>query len=159
MTIAARYQRWVQSSYNASKYELDFLITVRELGRIDIALLRKDEKIMSTAAVATQKLDSHRTMSYFWTLGANDVVRTIQHRLGSNSVPPVCYAMVDNVKKIFEKISIPLNAAKQQEACSIKIAYPIIHERHGTGWYVPEEGIVTRKELSDSLLAMLEQLH
>jgi hypothetical protein len=59
----------------------------------------------------------------------------------------------------FERLRMPLakfEAAGRHKKTDLKIAYPALNSQHGIAWQVSENTFISRGELADEFLALLE---
>jgi hypothetical protein len=163
-----RYSEWVSISFATARFEPFLPVTIQMLGRLDCHLIVEDARFaglsmderdqIPEALRATDRL----TLSYLWVLGAYEAVRTI-HQRASRTEPPLGDKMVGEIadtKKRFARLRMPL--AKMEPASAhqddSRIGYPAFHPRFGTAWQVAAELFISRRELSDALQEVLQQL-
>lgn len=166
-------KRWVLASHAIGKIGADPLggyiaYEIQSLGRTDIrlreeyrgieALFRQPEEEPSFA------LDDYLDLSRLWVLGAYELVRSLDGCIAAGlwSPPADIADQMKKVKRMFAAVRIPL--AKFEPAGGRKatpgdlIAEPVFVPREGAAWNIgassPE--IVTRAELADALLELLE---
>ncbi len=164
----ARNQRWVGGSFALAMFEKFMVPVAQQLGRLDCQLLAEDQRYMALSQDNREtieeaiRFDHQLTMSYLWVLGAYELVRTVDQRardnlalLGSDQRDAIT-----QVKQRFARLRVPL--AKMEPAAAFRdtdtaIAYSALVRDHGIGWLIGSTGI-TRKELADDLLALLDKL-
>ena len=142
------------------------MMVVQGLGRLDVSLVEEDQSFVSEfdknegSIEEALKLTDRFTLSYLWVLGAYELVRSICQRLDKNKdtvSPDVAQSFV-TLKKQFNRIRVPL--AKMEAASGYKtdshIAYPAIDFEKGIAWQLNQTDFITRKDLADQLLAVLE---
>lgn len=165
--MVERVQRWVSAGLKVAPIEKMMLPVVHALGQKDCELIQRDQMALfafsQIEARAIQSTDRHAiefndllTQSYFWVLGAYEIIRSICERLDGDSRQKEAR----DAKHIFERVRMPL--AKMATANRYKadspIAYPALNMRHGIAWQVQKDVFVTRFELSETFLSFLEGL-
>lgn len=156
-----RYKRWVDASHKFARIEPFFTILIQNLGRVDsrlvwedLAFLKLTEEQMGTIE-SSVALTDRTTLSYLWVLGSYEFVRTLAQRLAGLPL----HEEVVRVKHEFNRLRIPL--AKFEAASRSRddspIAYPAINFQDGTAWQLGSETFITRLELSNQLLDMVER--
>lgn len=167
-----RLQRWINSSSGLAAIE-DFMIVVAQgLGRLDVRLIEDDRKLCETIKLPLEQRDitdeSVRitegfTISYLWVLGAYELVRAVNQRLVDNSglFDEELKTNVNEVKLLFERLRIPLakfEPSRRHRDTDDYIAYPIIHREIGVSWQLSQTVYMSRSELSEKLLDLLEKI-
>ena len=161
-----RYTRWWNSSLKIlSKLEPNAISIVQQLGRLDIKLIKMSKRHHPQSKSDNDILsefDEYLTLSYLWVLGAYEISRIIHKRCMDNKslFPQDILDKAESTKHYFERVRIPL--AKLEKARRFKhtdnrIAFPR-NSRKGLGWEVSKKTFITRKELSNSLLKLLETM-
>ena len=163
-----RISSWVKNSFAAARFEQFLPVTIQMLGRLDCHLIAEDARFVSLASEVREgipealRLNDRFTLSYLWVLGAYEVIRTIHQR-----VPQVVdldggvASEIVTTKRRFARLRIPLakmEPARAHEDTDGPIAYPALHPTLGTAWQVAPEAFISRRELSDLLLTVLEHL-
>lgn len=101
-------------------------------------------------------------LSYLWVLGAYEVIRALAQRLlGDAAVPLDCREQLENAKRLFERVRIPLakgEAASRYAKTDRPFAFPTSVSSVGIGWPVNEELTITRRELSQAFRGVLRCL-
>ena len=140
---------------------------VQGLGHLDSSLIVDDESFLSdfenkrNSIDESIKLTERFTLSYLWVLGSYELVRSICQRIGENRVvvSDETAQRFRELKKEFNRLRVPL--AKMEPASVHKntdshIAFPALDPQKGIAWQVSEDVFVTRRDLADRLLAVLE---
>jgi hypothetical protein len=163
-----RYVRWVKASKVLEKARPYMLVVAQGLGRLDAKLISEDARPTQApgdpvaATAEGLRLMDHLTLSYLWVLGAYELVRTIDQRCREDPslFPPPTKAQLTSLKHLFERLRIPLakmEPAKRYRQTDGPIAFPAIHQTRGLAWQVSSDHFIPRRDLSDALLAFLEQ--
>ncbi len=162
-----RLKRWVDSSHCLAKIE-DFMVsTVQYLGRLDIKLTEDDKKFLSLSLkergtiAESLKLTERLTISYLWILGVYELIRTIAQR--SNNTNLWNEALIQEIKEFkndIARLRMPLAKMEPSEKhnTDYAIAYPYIHKTDGISWRVSQDKYITRKEISENFLSLLEKI-
>ena len=164
-----RLNRWVNSSHVLSKFE-PFMITVAQgLGRLDVKLIQYDQRFCGLPLEERNTIEEallftdHMTLSYLWVLGAYELMRSIDQRCRDK----LCLLenqLIEKVKEVkleFERIRIPLakfEPSRRHQKTDSAIAFPAIHIEFGASWHISYNKYVSRRELSDTLLDLLENM-
>lgn len=105
---------------------------------------------------ATLQLNDRMTQSYLWVLGGYELIRSATQRMAGRPLE----SEFRSVKNQFNRLRIPLakfEAASRHPEDS-PIAFPALNEHYGAAWQLGRDEFITRRELSDSLLALAERL-
>lgn len=160
MNSLPRFHRWVNSSHTAAKYETFMVVSIQGLGRLDHDLYEQDKLISKNPEALSLggdpgALSYHITLSYLWVLGAYEVIRSMRQRIKDLGVQDE--ALTTLLRK-FERLRMPLakfEVAHRHKKDS-RIAYPALNSQYGIAWQVSENTFISRGELADELLALLE---
>lgn len=156
-----RFKRWVHASHKFGRIEPFFSILIQNLGRVDSRLVFEDsvflkltEEQMGTIECGIALTD-RMTLSYLWVLGGYEFVRTLAQRLAGQPFKDE----VVSVKHAFNRLRIPLAKfeAASRSPDDSPIAYPAINSEDGIAWQLGRETFITRLELSNQLLDMVER--
>lgn len=100
------------------------------------------------------------SLSYFWVLGAYELVRVLDERTRKGD--PFCsktFPEINGLKHEFERIRIPLaklEASRRNKATDFQTAIPIFDFiKEGSSWIVAPNVAISRRELADKLLHQL----
>jgi hypothetical protein len=108
-------------------------------------------------------LGDHLTLSYLWVLGAYEIIRALDQRSREDEqFLPELKERLKKLKHEFERIRIPLakfEAATRHRETDSHIAYPAINTEKGIAWRVSVDVWITRRDLSDSMLELLESIN
>ena len=145
--------------------------TIQGLGTMDIELAVFDAHLVAgfdalddmsddKKVAHAQLLTRHITHSYLWVLGAYEIVRSIAQRYfeGDRKAPDLLG--IKEVKNQFARLRMPLAKYEAAKASSedSPIAYPAFNRDKGVAWQIGAELFVTREELADALLNLLEHM-
>ena len=143
------------------------VVVLQGLGRLDTALTEADKIFLADfektrdSLEESLKLNERFTLSYLWVLGAYELVRTICQRIKEKGsvVPEELAGEFVSLKKEFNRLRVPV--AKMEPASGHKntdshIAYPAINTAKGIAWQVAQDVFITRQDLADRLLSVLE---
>ncbi|PWF74122.1 hypothetical protein CBX98_00240 [Vibrio sp. T9] len=159
-----RNNRWVAASMVASKIETFMLIPLQGIGKLDSKLVVADNNFLSKKELSPlfDGLDEHITLSYLWVLGAYELVRTLEQSARDGNIYLVQYKEdLKELKQMFARVRIPLakfEAAGKHKRTDSNIAYPGYNTELGVAWQVTKETWISRRELSDGMLQLLETI-
>jgi len=161
--------RWITGGNRAAHFELHMMITVQGLGSLDRELTAFDRFLVTNveeiyaypddqAIGHAVLLTRHLTLSYLWVLGAYEVIRSIDQRFFSgNPNGPDTYE-IKATKRQFSRLRVPLAKyeAERRSPGDSSIAYPALSAAHGAAWMLSESVLISREELAEAFLTMLE---
>jgi len=167
LEASERWERWLKVSIGLLRFEQQMMPLVQQLGRLDIRLIEADDWWAPRFASGTltseenSELHGHITLSYLWLLGAYEFIRTLCQRVRSDDpmTPPDVRAKVQHTRNLFERVRIPLAKMEKSRRFGREdhaTAYPGMHKSMGVAWKVNDVTWVSRRQLSDSLLEVLE---
>lgn len=164
-----RFAKWVKASHGLSKFEPFMIPVAQGLGNLDAKLIVEDDRYLKLPQASrdtieeSMKLTERFTLSYLWVLGTYELVRTLTQRcrengnlLGENLVQEII-----KLKQDIERLRIPLakmEPSRRHRKTDAPIAYPTIHNEFGISWRVSQNTYITRREISDNFLSLLEQI-
>jgi hypothetical protein len=162
MNDVPRFHRWVKASFATTRYERFMPVTVQGLGRLDKDLFKQDKKLLAGLDLYQDGGDPgaisyHLTLSYLWVLGVYEVLRSINQSCRNSGNKD---DQIDSVLRKYERLRIPLakfEPAKKHKDTDSKIAYPSINPQVGIAWQLGDDFHVSRADLSDSFLELLER--
>jgi hypothetical protein len=166
-----RSERWALASINIGKIENYIIIIVQGLGELDTKLILEDERLLKKIPQnpedpdwfqTSRDLGSQITLSYLWVLGAYELIRTLDQRCREkpDAFGEIINKRINETKKIFERIRMPLaklEPAHRFTPSDSSIAFPTMGAQ-GTAWQINENTFVNRRDLSDMLLALFEEI-
>lgn len=140
---------------------------IQSLGRLDVKLIAEDAGFLKDFEIKINNLEANDllndriTISYLWVLGAYESIRTICQRIRENEnlVSSDIAEKFNNLKRKFNRLRVPLakmEPASTHRATDSHIAYPGININLGIAWQVAEKTLISRRELSDEFLEVLE---
>lgn len=147
---------------------LEFLLGT--LAMLDEELYLRDQrhKEMAQAPSGTKPAEwadvNHAIgRSYLWVLGAYEAIRTLDQRfrdLGSSALGR--RGATKTLKHRFERLRVPLaklEPSNRHKATDYAFPRPGIDDERGIAWEVSIGVVISRSQLSDEFLAILEDLH
>ena len=138
------------------------------LGRLKCQLIAEDLRFLQLTQEVRDTiheslhLSERFTLSYLWVLGAYELIRTLDQRCNANVslLGAELTQSVRNLKHTMERLRMPL--AKMEPArrhhSDSPIAYPCISSKLGVAWQLAADTFVSRRELSDALLQLTEDI-
>lgn len=161
-----RIKRWVTAARIFTPVELPLSFLGSSLGKLDVELISKDITLAKQACKIEGggmiiAFGEELTLSYLWVLGAYEFVRVLSQRAREEEpFFKTQFPQVDRVKRNFERLRIPLaklEPAKRHKKTDFRIPFPIFdHKRQSTAWAVGPGVCISRRELADELLDLLE---
>lgn len=163
-----RWGRWVKVSVGLGRFEQEMMWGIQQIGRIDVRLIQADEKWTQRFGAGalspneTSGVGEHITASQHWVLGAYEFIRTLCDRLNNDDIektPEDVRQRAEEVKRKFARLRMPL--AKMEPASKFSkedwsAAKSGMLPGKGVSWKVNETTTISRIELSDALLEVLE---
>jgi hypothetical protein len=161
-----RRARWVYTSYALAKVEPYMVLLAQQLGRLDAKLILEDNRyshLLPAQRESTQEclqLDERLALSYLWVLGSFELLRTLLERIGNGTTQfdASVTKKVEAVKKKIAQLRSPLAKLKNTSG-EATIPYPSLHEQLGISWRISETTYISRRELSESFLDLLEYMY
>ncbi|PYD05283.1 hypothetical protein DND90_16255 [Pseudomonas syringae pv. maculicola] len=162
-----RFDRWVMVSIGMARFEEHLMGLIQDMGQLDADLCSTDAKFVNShpeqqvALYDHHSIQSHRTQSYLWVLGAYEILRTLAQKIreGRSDDPPEVGAKINNARDRFSRVRVPLakfEAEKRHKATDNAIAYPGLDLKYGIAWQLNDNEVISRQELSDVFLEALE---
>jgi len=164
-----RLRRWIYVSHGLANIEKYAIISVQEIGRLDCICIEGDTRICSSLGNETDisknllRDNDHFLFSKLWVLAAYELIRVISkhYRKKSRIIDKTLYSKIESVEKKFLRLRVPLakfESAKHHEKTDFGFAHPMIAPKYGCGWIISKDLIITRRELSDELLIIFEEI-
>lgn len=158
---AERNARWINASLGLVSFNQWAIITAQGLGTLDSKLIKDDEGVVLTGNPKSQfqDLTGHVFTSQLWVIGAYELVRTMSQDARDESSPlSPFFREINHLKNKINRLRVPLAKmeASQKNRGDSPIAMPGYNLVDGASWQLEEDFWITRKELSDELLALLE---
>jgi hypothetical protein len=186
MAPKSRAERWVRSSFGLAGADLwlarnragitsnaQLVVLLQGLGRMDVELI--DDALVARENINAQttspetlsqaqisQFDRHIYQSFLWVLAAYELIRTLDQicRKDPTVYGPALSKDINRFKQSIERIRIPL--AKLETAdrypSDFPMAYPVWGTQKGVAWQVDPSTIITRIDLSDELLSLVEKM-
>ena len=160
-----RFQRWLSASKALSDLEIWLGFVTSSLGRLDCTLIARDNQVLAqrrplVGGGHVYDTSESLSLSYFWVLGAYELVRVISQRAREGD--HFCltnFSGVNKLKQDFERIRIPLaklEPSKKNKTTDFRTAIPIFDSKSSsTAWLVAPNVVIRRRELADNLLDFL----
>ncbi len=161
---ASRLKRWVDVSHKFSAIDDMMIVTIQGLGRMDAQLVSIDEKIMvdKNLYYLTLGFNDQFTSSYLWVLGAFEIVRTLHEKARfDQSFFPRYVQDLKTLKDKFSRLRIPLAKFSPHDKhleTDVGIAIPSFHKELGVAWRVSKSDWINRRDLSDQMLELFEEM-
>ena len=165
-----RHRRWMKASNALGAIELFTVPIVRGLGKLDAKLIAEEKRFselpseLQETSHEQEALNECYVLSFLWVLGAYEMIRTLDQRC--QDYPwlvdePLVASRIKSIKRSFERLRVPL--AKMEQARRYKdtdypIAYPTSCTELGTSWHVSDTLVISRRELSDKFLDLIEDM-
>jgi hypothetical protein len=164
-----RFRRWVESSHALARIEPFMVPIAQGLGRLDIDLIQGDQRFSNLSQEERSSIDestrltNHMTSSYLWVLGAYELVRAVVQRCRKNPhlLGSQLTSKATDVRDAFERLRIPLakfEPSNRHQKTDSPIAYPALHKELGASWHIAADVFISRRELSNILLTLLEEM-
>lgn len=158
---AERNGRWVNASFGLVPFNQWAMISVQNLGSLDSKLIKDDEGVVLNGHPKNQlqDLSGHIFCSQLWVIGAYELVRTMSQSARDESSPLKPFSRkINDLKNKINRLRVPLAKmeASQKNRDDSPIAMPGYNLADGVSWQLGEDFWITRKELSDEMLALLE---
>lgn len=162
-----RFEKWVMVSIGLARFEPYLVSLVQDMGQLDTSLCATDASLVRGDPEQQNTLhdfdfiQSHRTQSYLWVLGAYEILRTLAQRIreGQSDDPSEVAERVNSARDRFARVRVPLakfEAAGRHKTTDNHVAYPGVDFKYGIAWEVNENEVISRQELSDVFLEALE---
>ncbi len=158
-----RLERWVSASHALASIEQFMIVPAQQLGRLDCKLLAESPSFINAGTDLERALafQEHLTLSYLWVLGGYELVRTMAQRYHEDPklVSDELARRTNRVKKDFERVRIPLakfEPSRSNRGIDSAIAWPAYHAEHGVAWQLAPNVFVSRRQLADGFLELLE---
>lgn len=173
----ARYERWVHASHVLDKTLPALVAVVQGIGWVDAELCAEDADYFARRSTAQRKsrgeferfafnesdaLTERINLSALWLFGAYELVRTLDKAFG-NRATAVPSRLRARVKKLKWRIGRPrmllakLEPASHKTAIADRVPANPCFRRDSLAWRVAPRTIISRRELADSILKILER--
>lgn len=158
-----RWRDWIRLSHAASMGDIAVAIVTQELGRLDAELMVEGPHVVrafqSSAArpeLEGQQMSDHITFSALWTLGAYELIRTLEERVRGGA-PQTLLGAKDQLRRVRVPLA-KLQPARPHLATDWGWPGSIADESRGIGWLVAPETPIFRKDLSELTRAALSSI-
>lgn len=162
-----RFDRWVMVSIGMARFEEHLVGLIQDMGQLDANLCSVDAQFVNAqpeqqvALYDHYSIQSHRTQSYLWVLGAYEILRTLAQKIreGRSDDPSEVGAKINSARDRFARVRVPLakfEAAGRHKATDNHVAYPGLDLKYGIAWQLNDNEVISRQELSDVFLEALE---
>ncbi|MCK9691862.1 hypothetical protein [Pseudomonas syringae] len=162
-----RFERWLKVSIGMARFEPHLVDLVQDMGQLDAVLCSADAAFVRAhpeqmnALYDHDSIQSHKTQSYLWVLGAYEILRTLAQRVreGQSDDPQDVAERLKEARDRFARVRVPLakfEAAGKHRATDYHVAYPGLDFKYGIAWQLNESQVISRQELSDVFLEALE---
>lgn len=166
---AARSTRWIRAARLFGRIEQSLVPAVQWLGRLDMQQIHEDMRYLNLSsrlratADEIRRFSDHYTMSYLWVLEAHEVLRMLDKRMRENigMVTPDVRRLMQETEQVFGQVRIPLKkneATNKQRDVDPHIFLPVLNRELGIGWQISQDNHITRRELSDAFLVLMESV-
>lgn len=169
-----RLRRWYDVRFFLGKFEVgefasQMAMYIEGLGHLDCRLIRWDEEVLEIPESqrrnihVTSTLAEHLIGFHLWVFGAYEVLRTTDQRIRSHPVllqNPIA-ERIRETKRFCARVRVPLaklEAASAHKATDYSVPGVSLVQGRGTAWYIADDTIVSRRDVSDRFLDCLEQL-
>lgn len=140
--IEVRIERWVKGSIGLARFEPYLVSLVQDIGQLDTNLCARRDPEQQNALHDFEFIQSHRTQSYLWGLGAYEILRTLSQRIreGQSDDPSEVAERIKYARDRFARVRVPLAKfeAGRHKATDNHIAYPGVDLTYGIAWEVNE---------------------
>jgi hypothetical protein len=160
-----REVRWSQAVSSAlyKVAPLEMVIQLQALGRLDAQLIADDQHFCDPNSKSDGfAFNDHLLPSYLWVLGAYEVIRTLYERCKERpELREDHRTRLREIRDRFTRLRIPLakfEAAKAHQDTDFSLAWPALHPTLGIAWKVAQGIYISRRELSDAFLELLEAI-
>jgi hypothetical protein len=160
-----RLQRWTAAGQRLWELDPWLSFVTTNLGRLDCKIIELDRHVIAegqslSGGGHTYNKTESLSLSYFWILGAYELVRVLDQRAREgDAFCSKTFPKIKDVKHQFERIRIPLaklEASRRNKATDFQTAIPLFDFiKEGSSWIVAPNVAISRRELADQLLHQL----
>lgn len=163
-----RLSRWLDASYHLDLNELYLVVMIQGLGRLDCALIEKENVLLSQQSEMTRSIDfsfqleDQFALSALWVFGAYELVRTLDQQahvaFERRAISVSMKDALNELKRKFERVRVPLaklEPSRRFKDKDFRVATAELGQL-GVRWKVSEGTHIDRRELADSFLGFLE---
>ena len=156
-----RLKRWVDASQSLERFHEMMLHPAQQLGRLDCRLRAESPSFAAWNVERAMAFQEHLMLAYLWVLGGYELVRTVDECFRKTSDASPLASRAKMVKKAFERVRIPLakfEPSRAHQHTDSSFAWPAYRPESGVAWQVTHGTFVSRAELADELLGLLEAM-
>jgi len=142
-------------------------VRLQALGRMDARLIAEqaepDSEREEDVEDELERFNDHLLQSHLWVLGGYELVRTLDQQARENpeAFPPEVRKRIRAVKERFERLRVPLakmEPARRHRKTDLSVPWPAFNPELGVSWRVSRDEYISRRELADLLLDLIESL-
>lgn len=158
-----RRNKWITCQDTLERIHKLMVVPYQGIALIDAQLVVEDKNVINGNPTEFKgDLGPHLTQSYLWVLGAYEIIRTISQYVDSDQDEDL-KAYKDEIRVLkhkFERLRVPLAKfeAARKTPDGYTYAYPVIDTALGTCWRISSNEVISRRELSDEFLQLMEKL-
>jgi hypothetical protein len=140
------------------------VIPAQGLGWLDCQLIAEDARLAEAPPFEHARpmaLNEQITLSYLWVLGGYELVRTIDQRHAADERLQSMSPKLSQLKRTFARVRVPLakfEPASRHRDTDTPFAWPARHPTLGSAWRVADNEFISRRELSNEMLDLLESM-
>ncbi|KKM04540.1 hypothetical protein LCGC14_1763190 [marine sediment metagenome] len=162
-TDLVRKNKWIKCQSTLDRIHKLMIVPYQGIALIDAQLVVEDKNIVNGKPSAFMgDLGPHLAQSYLWVLGAYEIIRTLsQFSDSGDDVDLVPFKEeIRILKHKFERLRVPLAKFEpaRKNPDGYTYAYPVIDTVLGTSWSISASESISRRELSDQFLLLMEKL-
>jgi hypothetical protein len=164
-----RIWRWQLAITALKSIELNLEFLLGTLAKLDEELYLRDQRHKemakdpsNTKLAEWADVQDATGRSYLWVLGAYEAIRTLDQRfrdMGSSALSR--HRVTNTLKHLFERLRVPLaklESSRRHIATDYAFPRPGIDDERGIAWEVSKGVVISRSQLSDEFLSILEGL-
>lgn len=160
-----RREKWIKNQDALIEIHEMLIVPYQGIASIDTKLIIEDRNIIERHLKGDRTdVGDHLTQSYLWVLGAYEIVRTMSQYANDKKNEDTKIGQfkteIRELKYTFERLRIPLAKfeAARKNPEGHPYAHPIFGENLGTCWIISDTEYISRKQLSDDFLKVMEEL-
>ena len=165
--IQDRPERWMRAAQALGSIDPSLIQPVQWLGRLDIQYIHEDQRCLylegdiRITEAEIRRFSDHYTLSYLWVLESYRVLSTVSGwiRQKRNLLSTDSCRMIIEAGELFDKVLIPLTkdepSIRRTGFCP-QVFFPFLHQESGIGGQVSADRFISRKELADVFLEVIE---
>jgi hypothetical protein len=181
-----RFTRWITDSFGLAKADkwlnqernlgsnVELVYQLQGLARLDFELQANLSGVAAAIEAQTKATDvipdaallalqRHLYQSFLWVLAAYELIRTLDQVCSADETiyGPALSKEIKDFKHYIERLRVPLAklvAAKRHRNSDFPRAYPVLVNGKDVAWQVHPSTTISRQDLSDRLLLLMEKL-